>query len=86
MSLTTPIPSQREHIPPAMENSAFSDFLTPPFSVVNLPVPLTVGTLKENALGEPMCGSPRRLKSTRNSALASVTVPTVERALAPIAS
>ena len=33
-----------------------------------------------------MCGLPRRLNSTRSIALASVTVPTVERALAPIRS
>ena len=33
-----------------------------------------------------MCGLPIRLKRMRNIALASVTVPTVERALAPIRS
>ena len=33
-----------------------------------------------------MCGSPSRLKTIRSSALASVAVPTVERALAPIRS
>ena len=33
-----------------------------------------------------MCGLPRRLNSTRSIALASVTVPTVERELAPIRS
>ena len=33
-----------------------------------------------------MCGLPSRLNSTRSIALASVTVPTVERALAPIRS
>jgi hypothetical protein len=42
--------------------------------------------LNEKALGEPMCGLPRRLKSTRSIALASVAVPTVERALAPMRS
>ena len=33
-----------------------------------------------------MCGLPRRLNSTRSIALASVAVPTVERAFAPIRS
>ncbi len=50
------------------------------------PLPFTVGTLNEYALGEPMWGSPSRLKSIRSMALASVTVPTVERGLAPIRS
>ena len=39
----------------------------------------TEATLKENAWGEPMCGLPSRLKRMRSIALASVTVPTVER-------
>ena len=42
--------------------------------------------MKENALGEPMCGFPSRLKRMRSIALASVAVPTVERASAPIRS
>ena len=50
------------------------------------PLALTEGTLKENALGEPMCGFPSRLKRMRSIALASVAVPTVERGLAPIRS
>ena len=50
------------------------------------PPPLTDGTLNENAWGPPICGLPSRLKTTRSIALASVTVPTVERALAPIRS
>ena len=50
------------------------------------PAPLIVAVLKENALGEPMCGLPSRLKRMRSIALASVAVPTVERALAPIRS
>jgi hypothetical protein len=33
-----------------------------------------------------MCGLPRRLKRIRSSALASVAVPTVDRALLPIRS
>ena len=50
------------------------------------PLALRVGTLKENAVGGPMYGVPSRLNRTRSIALASVTVPTVERALAPIRS
>ena len=42
--------------------------------------------LNENALGEPMCGSPSRLNRIRSIALASVAVPTVERGFAPIRS
>ena len=45
-----------------------------------------MGTLKENAVGGPTYGSPMRLNSIRSMACASVTVPTVERALAPIRS
>jgi hypothetical protein len=47
---------------------------------------LTEGTLNENALGEPMCGCPSRLKRIRSIALASVAVPTVDRGLDPIRS
>ncbi len=54
--------------------------------MVIAPLALTEGTLKENALGEPMCGCPSRLKRMRSIALASVAVPTVERGLAPIRS
>ena len=50
------------------------------------PLARTEGTLNENALGEPMCGCPSRLKRMRSIALASVAVPTVERGLAPIRS
>jgi hypothetical protein len=42
--------------------------------------------LNENALEEPMCGFPSRLKRMRSIALASVAVPTVERGLEPIRS
>ena len=42
--------------------------------------------LNENARDDPMYGLPRRLKSTRSMALASVTVPTVEREFAPMRS
>ena len=79
------MPSQRGHMPPAIENERFSD-LPPPFSIETRPTPLMVGTLKEKALEGPMCGLPRRLHSTRSIALASVAVPTVERELAPIRS
>ena len=50
------------------------------------PLAVTEATLKENALGEPMCGCPSRLKRMRSIALASVAVPTVERGSAPIRS
>jgi hypothetical protein len=50
------------------------------------PLARRVGTLKEYAVDGPMCGLARRLKSTRSMAFASVAVPTVERALAPIRS
>ena len=47
---------------------------------------MTDGTLKEYALGEPMCGLPSRLKTILSIAFASVAVPTVERGLEPIRS
>jgi len=50
------------------------------------PAPLIEATLNEYACGEPMCGCPSRLNRMRSIALASVAVPTVERALAPIRS
>ena len=50
------------------------------------PLARTEATLKENALGEPMCGLPSRLNRMRSIALASVAVPTVERGSAPIRS
>jgi hypothetical protein len=58
----------------------------PPFSMVTAPAPLIEATLNENACGEPMCGLPSRLNRMRSIAFASVTVPTVERGLAPIRS
>ncbi len=58
----------------------------PPRSMVTAPAPLIDATLKEKAWGEPMCGLPSRLKRMRSIALASVAVPTVERASAPIRS
>jgi hypothetical protein len=50
------------------------------------PTAVTDGTLKANALGEPMCGFPSRLKRMRSIALVSVAVPTVERGSEPIRS
>ena len=47
------------------------------------PAPRTDGTLKENALGEPMCGWPSRLKRIRSIALA-VRWRSVERGVADI--
>ena len=58
----------------------------PPRSTVTAPAPETEATLNENAWGEPMCGCPSRLNRMRSIALASVAVPTVERASAPIRS
>ena len=50
------------------------------------PLARTDGTLKAKALGGPTCGRPIRLKRIRSTALASVAVPTVERASAPMRS
>ncbi len=84
MSETLPRPSQRGHMPPVMLKLRRSLTVLPPRSTVTAPAPLIEGTLKEKALGEPMCGVPRRLKRMRSIALASVAVPTVERGSAPI--
>ena len=50
------------------------------------PLARTEGTLKANALGDPMCGLPSRLNRMRSIAFASVAVPTVERTSPPIRS
>ena len=84
MSETAPRPSQRGHMPPVMEKLRFSFTVCPPRSRVTAPAPLIDAMLKENAFGEPMCGSPSRLNKMRSIALASVAVPTVERGSAPI--
>ena len=81
--MTAPRPSQRGHMPPRRLKVAFLVMVLPPRSTVMPPLARTEGTLNEYALGEPMCGSPRRLKRMRSIALASVTVPTVERGFAP---
>ena len=84
-SVTLPMPSQRGHMPPVMEKSRRTALLDPRSTVI-APAPWAEATLKENAWGEPTCGCPSRLKMIRSIALASVAVPTVERALAPIRS
>ena len=87
MSSTRPIPSQRGHMPPVMLKLRRSfDLARRRGSIVTAPAPLIDATLNENACDEPMCGWPRRLNRMRSIALASVAVPTVERALAPIRS
>ena len=86
MSVTVPRPSQRGHMPPLMLKLRRSFTVFPPRSNLTAPAPLIEATLKENALGEPMCGCPSRLNRMRSIALASVAVPTVERASAPIRS
>src|SRR5918996_845925 len=85
ISVTLPIPSQRGHMPPVRVKVCLT-VLPAPRSIVIAPLARTEGTLKANALGEPMCGCPSGLKRMRCIALASITVPTVERALAPIRS
>ncbi len=81
--MTEPRPSQRGHIPPVMLKERRSFTFCPPRSTVTAPAPLMEATLKEYALGGPICGSPSRLKRMRSIALASVAVPTVERGSAP---
>ncbi len=72
----------RAHPAELVERALHGLLPSPPRSIVIAPLPLTVGMLNENACGEPMCGCPSRLNRMRSIALASVTVPTVERALA----
>jgi len=86
-SVTEPMPSQREHMPPRRLKVAFLVAVFPaPRSTVIAPLARTEGTLNANTLGGPMCGRPTRLNKIRNIALASVAVPTVERGLLPIRS
>src|SRR5664280_594239 len=86
MSVTEPRPWQRGHFPPVMVKLRRSLTVCPPRSMETAPAPLIEATLNEYACGEPMCGRPSRLNRMRSIALASVAVPTVERALAPIRS
>ena len=85
-SVTRPRPSQRGHMPPVTVKLRRSLVVRPAFSTVTAPAPLIDATLNEKACDEPMWGCPRRLNRIRSIALASVMVPTVERALAPIRS
>src|SRR5215467_5229813 len=71
-------------MPPVILKLRRSFTVFPPRSNATAPAPLIEATLNENAWGEPMCGLPRRLNRMRSSALASVTVPTVDRGSAPI--
>lgn len=73
-------------MPPTRLNVAFSVLVLLPRATVIAPDALTEGTLNEKALDGPMCGLPSRLNKIRSSALASVTVPTVDRTFAPIRS
>jgi len=73
-------------MPPVMLKLRRSLTVCPPRSMETAPAPLIEATLNEYAFGEPMCGYPSRLKTIRSIALASVTVPTVERGLEPIRS
>src|SRR6202171_6846919 len=75
---TVPRPSQRGHMPPVRVNVTATVFLAPR-SIVIPPLARTEGTLKENALGEPLWGCPSRLKRIGSIALAAGAVPTVER-------
>src|SRR5580704_17322541 len=70
-------------MPPVMLKLRRSFTVFPLRSNSTAPAPLIEATLKENALGEPMCGCPSRLKRMRSIALASVAVPTVERTSPP---
>ena len=80
------MPSHRGHMPPRKTRSRTTVRSPWPLSAVIAPLAFRVGTLNEKAVAGPMCGLPMRLHSTRSIALASVTVPTVERAFAPIRS
>jgi hypothetical protein len=84
--VTEPRPSHLGHMPPVMLKLRRSFLVVPPRSMVTAPAPEMEATLNENAWGDPMCGCPSRLKTIRSIALASVTVPTVERGLDPIRS
>ncbi len=64
-------------MPPVMLKERRSLTVFPARSTVTAPAPLIDATLKEYALGEPMCGLPSRLNRIRSIAFASVAVPTV---------
>src|SRR5438552_18065508 len=67
-SVTEPRPSHRGHMPPVRVKVALTVLLVPRSTVI-APLARTEGTLKENALGEPTCGCPSRLKRMRSIAL-----------------
>jgi hypothetical protein len=73
-------------MPPVRLKVAFWVLVLSPRWIVIPPLAVTDATLNANALGEPMCGLPSRLKRMRSIAYASVAVPTVERGSAPIRS
>ena len=54
------MPSQRGHMPPVTLKLFFT-VLRAPRSIVIAPEAVTEGTLKEYALGDPMCGFASRL-------------------------
>ena len=83
--MTEPRPSQRGHMPPVRLKVAFTVCLGAAFDR-DRAARSDRGDVEGERLGEPMCGFPSRLKRMRSIALASVTVPTVERASAPIRS
>lgn len=83
MSQTVPHPSHRGHMPPVRLN-VFVTVLLAPRSIVIEPLALTDRTLNANAFEDPICGCPRRLNKIRRITFASVAVPTVERASAPM--
>ena len=85
-SVTEPRPSQRGHMPPVRLKLAVLVIVLSPRSTVIPPLPCDEATLNEYAPGPPMCGCASRLKRIRSIASVSVTVPTVERGLAPIRS
>ena len=51
-----------------MENSRLCLTCLPPRSIVTAPAPETEAMLKEKACGDPMCGCPSLLNSTRSIA------------------
>ncbi len=83
---TRPSPSHSGHMPPLMVSTTSSRVPPEPRSSTISPLTVPAGMLKLNAVAGPMCGCPSRLKMIRSIAWASVAVPTVERALAPIRS
>jgi hypothetical protein len=87
MSLTEPMPSQRGHMPPlTVKLRAASRPLAAALLDGDLRRAADRRDVERERVGRADVGLPERLNSTRSIALASVAVPTVERALAPIRS